>query len=605
MSKKPSRPHVAATPAQPDAQPGPAAQSEGGFNGWSGKIAVGVAIVAFVVLCGLADNPVTWPVDSFSDLNVLMSADNFGRFGLGDLHLLPVHYFMGQMSADPDYYIHYPPLPNVVAGVLRSAGVESVPVMRGFCAALFVVGLYLMFRALAPVIGAAAAVCGLAFVCTSRYLLDYGVSVHTHGYNTFFMGLFFLLLLPMVERDDWKRWRPLAGAWAALMLGSLASFEFILYPQIFAWVYVLARGRIRKLWPVLLILATAPIFGVGLHLLQNVWALGWDRAVGDGMGYGMYTAASDTRWVAYGKAWDNIIAHSQELYFWSWPILVIAGVIALGLRNHSEPAESGSSGRPRAGALLLAVTLAAMGWYILIPTHTYSHPHGANQFFPLVFVATGGVLGVLVRWLLTRQTAVPIRILAGLGLLSISVIQGQAVTRTFKPRGDGALVMLARAMGDGALPENVGVLTNAESPPFLAYFIRRPTWRSPDWPSWRNPFPKSVWTLPRHLPDGWPLKYYLFYGRGNRDALNDLLAYCPGEMLAATRPDARPEDVMAAVQQGLYFIRFDITPMQKPREQWQRLPDEVQQRQRMGVFPEWKVEGFHKRLMEILARQPS
>ena len=89
--------------------------------------------------------------------------------------------------------MHYPPLPNIINGMLQSLGIKSLMVMRIFCGLLGIVGLFFLYRALAMVVSPLAALGGLAFLASSVYFFSYGISIHAHNYNLLFLGLFFWL----------------------------------------------------------------------------------------------------------------------------------------------------------------------------------------------------------------------------------------------------------------------------------------------------------------------------------------------------------------------------------------------------------------------------
>ena len=162
--------------------------------------AVVVAVGALVMLWSLRNKPVTWPSDHFSDMHALMSGQNFAEYGFIRLRFLPVNY-LGDVGDNPFYYLHYPPLPNVANGVLRVVGVDSLAGMRMVSSLLFVLGLYAMYRAFAPIIGPLAAVCGMGFLSLSSYTISYGMSLHTHAYNLLFLGLFLWLFRRAIDDE--------------------------------------------------------------------------------------------------------------------------------------------------------------------------------------------------------------------------------------------------------------------------------------------------------------------------------------------------------------------------------------------------------------------
>jgi hypothetical protein len=528
-----------------------------------------------------------WPDDQYSDMNTLMSGENFATHGLFRLHMLPMHY-IGALTDPPSCYTHYPPLPNVMNGLVRIIGVDSLAVMRILCGVLFLTGLVCLYLAFASTIGALPAVCGLGFIATTGYFFTYCVSVHQHGYNVFFMGVFVLLFTRGVG-DKSRATGAWIGCWLALMCESLASFEFIIYPQIFAWLYVLATGQIRKRWPVLALLATAPVAGVGLHFVQNCWALGWSDAVTDAAdafrrpGRG----PAQDRWLILSRVPDFVLSHSQRLFYWSWPVLPLLAGVWLALSSHQRP----SNANRRTVALVLAAMVASVTWYFFMPTHTVKHPHTMSQLLLLVMIAMGGVIAVIIRWITARQSGAAARAIAVLAAIVIVYGQKQSIADCFQRSSTQRPISfyLFEAMGEHALPPNVGVLTNTYADAQLAYFIRRPLWRSP---TPMLPFDhESLVALQARLPDDWKLRYYIFDSRGDRSAFKTLASTCPGQLISL--PGARQRHVL---------ILFDISPLLIGPPGERALPPDVKKAQLEGRFPDWDDPGFGERLRDVLGK---
>jgi hypothetical protein len=544
----------------------------------------------FIIVCSLSTTSVLWCDDQYSDMNTLMGGENFATHGLVRLRFLPVFY-IGAMTDPPSYYTHYPPLPYVVNGLMRIVGIESLTVMRTLCGLLCIAGLVCMYLAFVPAIGAPASACGLAFVATTGYFFTYCISVHQHVYNIFFMGVFFLAFTRAVHSDRPPVWIWIV-CWVALMLESLTSFEFILYPQAFAWVYVLATGRIRARWRELIFLGTAPIAGVGLHFLQNCWAMGWSWASADAVdafrrpGRG----PAQDRWLVLRRVPEFVLSHSQRLYFWPWQVLpVIAGLwFLLKQLRGNDTAATGSDSRT--APLLLGLLAASATWYLFMPIHTVKHPHTMSQLLPLAFAAMGGATAVALRWLFGAGKPVHERVFALVILVMLAFGQTQSIAECFNRASTQRPVSfyLFEALGPDAFPPKVGVLTNTYADCQLAYFIRRPLWRSPEV---NLPFPESVTMLQKRLPPDWNVRYYIFDIRGDPEAFELLAGTCVGYKVVA--PERRPQH---------FLIIFDIAPLHLPPDQRPKLDPAVLQRQLRLDFPDWDAQGinFKERIFEVL-----
>ena len=546
---------------------------------WTGHAAASVVTIFLLVLVGVMSRwPLMWAGDNYTDANVLMAGENFARLGFWKLHFLPVHYFTP--SADnPIYYLHYPPLDQWVNGALQSFGMHSVYLMRLFCGTLFVAGLLAMYRAFVPLIGPLAAVCGLALAGTSGFFVGYATSLH-HSYNILFLGAFLLFFLPIAQREN-PSGRSWLGAWIALLLASLVSYEFILYAQIFAWVYVCGTGRLRTHWKALLLLATAPILGVGLHFLQNCWAVGLSATLADGFGYKPYGEESRWNWLRQLPA--AVSNRSGQRFFWAWPALLLGTV----LLSRSERVGPDPESRRRIVSLLLGTLLAPLGWYLAMTRHVVIHAHTAGQLLPLVFVVLGCAAAWSIGGLFARRETWPVRVLAGCAL--VALITGQVQTVQWRiEECKPTVVEFIQALGSDVLPPKTAVLHNTSAPHF-AYFMRHPAWRALT-DDQLHTFPGCIPDLQSHLPPDWKLQYYVFFGTGDRDTFRILASSCPGRRLA---------------QLGSYqIVLFDLGEMLRPEAERTPLDPALRERQLRNEFPNTPVPGFVERLAAARAQFP-
>ena len=145
------------------------------------------------------------------------------------------------------------------------------------------------------------------------------------------------------------------------------------------------------------------------------------------------------------------------------------------------------------------------------------------------------------------------------------------------------------ALGD-ELPEKVAVLTNTYADAQLAYFLRRPVWRSP---TPVMPFPQGVADLQGRLPKDWQLRYSLFDGYGPRSAFPELARNCRGRLIRVPQiqPGART-----------ILILFDISPLRLPADKRPRLPEELIRQQLSGRFAEFNPPGFAATVRQIVER---
>lgn len=552
-----------------------------------------VAIGLLGGLAAVATRDITWCGDSITDMNILMSGENFARQGFLRLHLLPVH-FVGDISDRAGYYTyytHYPPLPNLFNGVLQAAGVRSLWIMRMICGSLFIIGLLALAAGVATILGHPAALLGLGFVGVSGFFAVFSISLH-HTWNVFFLGLFVRVFLRAVERERGapRLWRL---AWLLLFLSSLASFEFILHAQAFAWTYALVAGRLRQVWRPLVLLATAPVVGIGLHVAQVVWAIGWAETLRDNLGFSHIrggVSAFAERW----QALQSLPARLHEygrMYFFAYGAIVVllAATVAflLMLKRKRLPVAAPH----RAGALVLGLAVASISWYVAMPYHAIRHVHTVGQLLPLFLAVFGLLLGLAARAAFGRGRSIPARF-AGIATL-ILIVAGQA--RSLADRFPGPPftdAIIAEALGADALPPHSAVVTNKFAVPF-AYFLRRPIWKLPELhaiPPMR--FPEDLATLQSHLPADCPIRHYLFVSWGDRSVFEFLASHCPGRGFSLGSPEH-------------FLVLFDIRALHQPADQRPPLDPAIRERQLRGEFEPWVIEGFRERFMSARSQRPA
>ena len=536
-------------------------------------VAAGVVAAILLVYVGfMSAADIWWCVDSFTDMDDLLAGENFARLGFFKLHFLPVQY-CAPSADNPSYYLHYPPLDAIVNGVFQAVGLRSLFVMRLFCGALFVGGLWCACWAIAPRVGPLAALCGMVWAGGTGFFSAYGVSLH-HSYNFFFFGLFLLFFLRAVHSERPTRGARL-GAWLALLGGALVSFEYILYAQVYAWSYVLATGQLRRRWRVLLLLATAPLLAFALKFLQNCWGVGLTAALTDGLGYGDYQGHG--RWFELAQLLECLLERSQRGLCWPWPVLWLLAAVHMLFDRFRGTDES----RRQARSLLAGLLVAPLAWYLFMPRHAWAHVHTIGQLLPLFAAVLGCTVALVLRSAFGSRQPIVARVLGVAALLALIGGEVQSINWRLSNRRPGLSNILA-ALGPNALPPHTAALHNAWSADF-AYFLQRPAWQAP---RPHRPFPACVTDLQRHLPPDWPLQYYvLFPWADSLETRRVLAENCLGRRLRRSQ-----------------VLLFDISPLHQPENERTPLPPDVRARQLRGEYPEWQVPGFEERLAQMTAR---
>jgi hypothetical protein len=624
----PRRGQPAALPAPIPADERPAARR----ISQSAVAAIAVGMVACVVW--MSGKDILWPEDSFSDVNTLMAAEAFDHNGFWRLHFLPVHY-APSVGEKPNYYTHYPPLPDVVCGLARRLGGRSVAAQRIVCGLVGVAGWTLLAWAISLRLGWVAGAMALFFTATSGFFLSYGVSVHQHGFNALFVGAFLACFLMATQEAKQAPPAPEAPqpaphpesrrhlwwtlAWTALFLESWTSFEFIAFAQVFAWLYVIVAGQLRRRWKALLLLAAAPVAGVALHFMQNAWAMGWEAARADFLGYGQY--GGETLWTRL-REMPRVVSANIELRFgWEWYLpLLAAGACALSDALSRRPA-----GEVRSrGALLAGLAAAPLAWYVGMASHAVPHPHTVGQIMPLAAAAFGGAAGIVATRLFAMRTPTFAR-MATLGGLLVLIVAGHGQWKTVRERAAAKPLMgwpvpIARALGPEAFGEKNGVLFNLPPEAKIGYFLRNcaqlcqmrqtpsgpPEFARPD--SLRGkPFVESFPLLREMVGADWTYRYYLFlHMSGDQEELFHLLkTTCRGEVLMVEDSSGGFSPLEGRYRSGevaWQIVRFDVAPLCQPASSRPALPQDVLERQLQNQFTPWIVPGFTARLNALMAK---
>ncbi len=168
-----------------------------------GPIWAHVSALLFIVLVGLwligrADEPLRpgGVGDPYSDANVLIAGKQFAENGFVAYHFLP-NYVPGAHAEPPDFYTHYPPLPEIANGLLRRIGIESVAGFRACAIAVSCLALALWYILICYLVGTGPALLSLIFLGSRPIFLRYADSLHQFSYAWFtccsFIGKFWFV----------------------------------------------------------------------------------------------------------------------------------------------------------------------------------------------------------------------------------------------------------------------------------------------------------------------------------------------------------------------------------------------------------------------------
>jgi len=430
-------------------------------------------IAAGAIFLERAPRPLEQGGDAFSDANAVMAGRNFDRLGFARLHFLPV-ILPDPAQPDPrpdEYYTRYPPGADLVNGLLRRLGIESLAGWRRVSAAASLAGLVFWFLALRALFGSGVAVAGVAAYALNFSFVWLGDSIHHYGMSDLLRSLAFWLGV-RVGGGPPRRAEVLALA-AVLFAQSLLAFDYIPYSH----VLLLGLGATALRGPrlrLLLLFAAMPVLGVALHLAQNVSLLGPGAALGDF--FGVFRERAFAEGLSEGARFT--LASLVRIHAWNTQQLMgvglgtIFGFAAMGMAAWlaTAPAET----RGRAPRVVLAMAAASLVWFVAMHQHAGVHPYSNRQLLPLASLAIAlGLAGVhalvarVSRPLALGAVAVTALALAadGYSAYANDANRRQITSRSF------AIAYASRER----LPAGVAVATNlaAPSPPALAALIDR------------------------------------------------------------------------------------------------------------------------------------
>lgn len=549
--------------------------------------------IAFAVICCLmligvimiSHTDILLSSDCGSDMSSYIGGKNFADHGFVRLRFLGVHQ-PGGLSDTPPYYLHYPPLAEVLNGVLQSIGIRDVIALRVIHGFIFVIGTVFLYAAFGPVIGHFAALCGISILATTTLFLEYSTSIHTHAYNMLYMGMFFFFFFRGLLRE--KSTAAWVACWVVLFLNSLTSFEFILYPFVFASVYILVEGKIGRYWRLLLILGLAPVAGVGLHFLQNCWAIGWTAAIADKMGFGIRGGGLGASDLAALRKLPTCVMNAsiRQLHVRAPCLLILSGVL-VSLRRQIFPNEGAN-----VKGFVLGLMAASGAWYVFMPEFTVSHRCTSEQLLPLFVAVIGVSVSIILSSLTKKITSRPGRVIA-VGTLILTILLYQAYH--VKPRltnTRGLAQRLPRVIGPEALPSNASFVSDRELRWSFGFFCKRSAVYLPKEQQLTQDF---ILSIERLVGNDSPFRYFLYLGE-DEFTQEPRFHELAGQFTGKAKYFRSPTSDLPAV-----LILFDIGPLAVFEVSRSPIDPEVKNRQLQGIFTEWEIPGFDQRLAEEFA----
>jgi len=244
---------------------------------WRNAAFICVALVLVYCVVHAFDPPrLNWG-DSMSDYNVMTSGRNFQKYGFLHLHLTPLLLDPAfTRSFEPVFvYTHYPQLPDLMNGVLRTVFHMDSLVQFRFVALAFSFGaLFFIYQLLVAYWARPTAQMALALWVVNPLWIQHADYLHHAPYGAFF-GFGSAYLLMRALRDERRGFLWASGGF--LFFTVIASYDYWFFaPLLLAMVALAHYRRVASgaLIRTLAFLALFAIAGLAFKIGTNVWGLG-------------------------------------------------------------------------------------------------------------------------------------------------------------------------------------------------------------------------------------------------------------------------------------------------------------------------------------------
>jgi Dolichyl-phosphate-mannose-protein mannosyltransferase len=246
--------------------------------------------------------------DPWSDGNAMTSGRYFARDGFVETAFTPI-LDVGPLGPDSLRYTHYPPLPDLVAGVVqRVIGADHLEIHRLLAIAFSALGLWFLFKYLRALWGEAIAALSVLLIATNLLFLQYADTVHHIPLYT--MTGFACLWAALRWLDDRRRGALIAVA-VTTFLCFLASYDFYFFLSIMIPATVWLRGAKLARGPGLALVLVFGASGLASIVLKNlavIWAVGGDAWWSDII-FQFFERAT----AAYSRGYKHMLG---EVVFW-------------------------------------------------------------------------------------------------------------------------------------------------------------------------------------------------------------------------------------------------------------------------------------------------
>lgn len=342
-------------------------------------------VLLAIVYCCIAAPRLCFPdfdhSDDYSDADIMVSGENFLKFGFVKAQFLPM--FDVQLDKPGAFYLHYPSLTSVINGVqqliFKTESLYPYRAMALLATFLNIVFWYLFIRRFSG--SYLVAFLAALFYMSNPISLFSADSLHQLSYADFVRSFILFLFLIAATADISARSRKavLWSIWGLIAIEALITFEYIVYLSVFFVLFRAFSKTAKKniTWRDVIFLLAANVFGVMVHFAQNIWHFNSvSLAFRDlkNIAVERMTSSKDAPvpdlnlrvWWKYVIASYFSVVFMFNYFIWAL-IAFFSYLLYRGLGVESK-------GRIRRLARLgLLITLCGISWYVLFPSHSVAH----------------------------------------------------------------------------------------------------------------------------------------------------------------------------------------------------------------------------------------
>jgi hypothetical protein len=318
--------------------------------------------------------------DEWADAENLISGENFYKFGFLKTHFLPFFGIQDETLSTP--YTHYPPLANIISGIVKKVTrsdslypFRAVALFFSFFNLLF---WYLFIKRFSQS-NMFAWLCGIFYVSNPFFI--FGIDALSQiSYADFLRSLILFIFIVTIQTQGLRKRLLLIFLWILFLLESLMTIEYLVYLSLFIvlFKYFFKIGKEKFSWKHIFLLFSASLTGFLLHFLKNVWYFGSvTTALRDfkNIVFQRISSSTDSPFpLTLATWWQYVIAKNFSLVFlYNYFILSLALFFFYLLYQELSPRTKKEIKHPF--RLLILLAICGVNWYVLFPSHALAHTY--------------------------------------------------------------------------------------------------------------------------------------------------------------------------------------------------------------------------------------